>query len=243
MGIRKIASLCCLAALVCGVFWGQKHNLGNADNVTKAAAPMTTQNAVPVVNASGELVESPLKVDPTTGEVSSTSSASTVFTFTDSSSDPSAPGASLTSLYSYGGLLKYISGASGTATTILDKTLTQSKSITLFSPATGDSGEIQFNFGQAVTITRVACSTHGSGTSVTINLNKRSEATPDTSGTDVLSSGLVCDTDSQTSCSSGCSVNTITSASVAAHDPVALTISAVSGTPSVLRVHVEYTLQ
>lgn len=108
------------------------------------------------------------------------------------------------------------------------------KSITVFDPVTGDSGRIQFEFPVAVTITRISCSVKAA-TSATINLDERAEATPDTSGTAVLTSGLACDVDSAAS-------TTFSNAGIAANVPVALTISAVSGTPDTLRVHIEYTV-
>jgi hypothetical protein len=108
-----------------------------------------------------------------------------------------------------------------------------SKDLVLFDPVTGDSGRIQFKFPYAVTITKVTCNVKAS-TSATINLDKRAEGTPDTTGTSVLTSGLACIT-------TGASTTTFSSASVAADTPVALTISAVSGTPDTLRVHVYYT--
>jgi hypothetical protein len=108
------------------------------------------------------------------------------------------------------------------------------KSITLFDPVTGDSGRIQFEFPAAVTITSITCSVKAA-TSATINLDERAQATPDTSGTAVLTSDLACDTDSATS-------TTFSNASIAANVPVALTISAVSGTPDTLRVHISYTV-
>lgn len=108
------------------------------------------------------------------------------------------------------------------------------KSITIFDPVTGDSGRIQFEFPAAVTITSITCSVKAA-TSATINLDERSQATPDTSGTAVLTSDLACDTDSATS-------TTFSNASIAANVPVALTISAVSGTPDTLRVHISYSV-
>lgn len=107
------------------------------------------------------------------------------------------------------------------------------KSITLFDPVTGDSGRIQIMFPVAVTITRVACSVKAA-TSVTIQLDERVAATPDTAGTDVLTGSLACDTNQEVTTS-------FANAGIAAQVPVALTISAVSGTPDTLRVHIEYT--
>ncbi len=113
-------------------------------------------------------------------------------------------------------------------------------STTMFDPVIGDSGRGQFKLPVNGTITKVACSVKAA-TSVTINLDKRNSATPDTTGTDVLSSGLVCDTNEQTSCASGCSVNTITSGSVTADNPVAITFSNITGVPDTLRIYVTYT--
>ncbi len=125
------------------------------------------------------------------------------------------------------------SGAAGLKT--IASTLNSGvKSITIFDPVTGDSGRVQFYFPYAVTITRVVCSVKAA-TSVTINLDERAEATPDTSGTAVLTSGLACDVTSEAS-------TTFSNASIAANVPVALTISAVSGTPDTLRVHISYTV-
>lgn len=120
-----------------------------------------------------------------------------------------------------------------TSTQLATAQKTDMKSLTLFDPVTGDSGRIQIYFGQDVTITRVACSVKAA-TSVTINLEERAEATPDTAGTAVLTSNLVCDTNSESSI-------TFSNASIASRVPLALTIIAVSGTPDTLRVHVEYT--
>jgi hypothetical protein len=111
-------------------------------------------------------------------------------------------------------------------------TATLTKSITVFDPVTTDSGRVQLVFGSAVTITRVWCSVK-SGTSVSINLDERAEATPDTAGTAVMSTALVCDADSQ-------ATTTFANAGIAVRVPLALTISAVSGAVDTLRVHVEY---
>lgn len=126
---------------------------------------------------------------------------------------------------------------------VLQKTAVFTKSISLFDPVAGDSGRIQFAFGSAATITRVYCSTKTATSTVTMNLDERAEATPDTSGTNVLSADLVCDTGTRTSCASGCDVNTITNGSIAANAPVALTIASVANAPTDVRVHVDYTIQ
>lgn len=112
------------------------------------------------------------------------------------------------------------------------------KSIALLEPTTSDSATVSFQLPRDSTVARVSCAVMGTGT-VSINLNKRAENAPNTNGTNVLSSDLVCDNNSQTSCSSGCDVNTISSGGITARQLVVLTISAVSGTPNSVVVHVE----
>ncbi|HNY42326.1 MAG TPA: hypothetical protein PKJ41_18125 [Bryobacteraceae bacterium] len=108
------------------------------------------------------------------------------------------------------------------------------KSITLMDPVAGDSGRVQIMFPAAVTLTRIGCSVRGA-TSVSINLDERSAATPDTAGTPVMSSALVCDENEA-------SAMTFSNASIAARSPLALTLSVISGTPDTLRVFIEYTV-
>ena len=56
----------------------------------------------------------------------------------------------------------------------------------------------------------------------------------DTAGTDVLSSDVVCDTNTQ--------VGSLSSAAVTADQPIALMISAVANSPEVARIHFKYTI-
>jgi hypothetical protein len=121
---------------------------------------------------------------------------------------------------------KYIRGD---GTNFVASDLLVSKSISLLDPTTAESGAAQFYWQRAVTLERIACSTDA-GT-VSINLNERAESTPNTSGSDALSASLMCDTDSQTTTSFSDSVQ-------AADVPIALTITATSGAPTVVRVHV-----
>lgn len=111
---------------------------------------------------------------------------------------------------------------------------TYTKSWNISNPSTAESGDPQFTIPFAATVTRVWCNITDS-TSVTINLDERAEATPNTAGTAVLTSSLVCDTNGEVT-------TTFSNASIAQRVPVALTVSAVSGTPRALRVHVEYTI-
>lgn len=108
------------------------------------------------------------------------------------------------------------------------------QNINIPDPVTGDSGRFQFRLPFAGTMTSIACSVKAA-TSVTINVEKRAVSTPDTAGTAALTSNLACDTDSAVS-------TTFTSASIAADIPVAITITAVSGTPDVVRIHIKGTI-
>jgi hypothetical protein len=112
--------------------------------------------------------------------------------------------------------------------------ITWTKDITIFDPVAGDSGRIQFTLPKNVTITRVWCNVKAA-TSVVIQLNTRVEGTPDVSGTDNLTASLTCIT-------TGANTTSFASAAVTARAPIALTISAVTGTPDTLRVHVEGTV-
>lgn len=116
----------------------------------------------------------------------------------------------------------------GTAGAIIPK-VKVTKSITLFTPTTADTNKVQIYWPGTTTLTRVACSTD-SGT-VTIQFDERAEATPNTAGTNSLTSSLVCDTDSQVTTS-------FSDASIAVNVPWNLQITAVSGTPGVLRINV-----
>lgn len=105
------------------------------------------------------------------------------------------------------------------------------KEASLTNPVTGHSGVIQFAFPYDVTITRIWCSTD-TGT-VTIQFDERAEATPNTAGTTVMTSSLVCDNDTQ-------ATTTFTNAGIAARVPMNMAVSAVSGSPTIARFFVEY---
>lgn len=110
-----------------------------------------------------------------------------------------------------------------------------SQDITLFDPVMGDSGRIKFRLPFAGTVTSLACNVDAVATSVTINLDARAIATPNTAGTAVLTSGLACD-------SASAETTTITQAKLAAGVPVALTISGVTGTPATVNVTINGTI-
>ena len=116
------------------------------------------------------------------------------------------------------------------------------KSIWIDTPVVADSGRIQVMFPVAVHVTRVASSTKLATSTVTFNLDQRAAATPDTAGTNVLSADLVADTNQQTSCASGCDVNTITAGAIAANVPVAITISAIANAPTDVRIFIQGTI-
>lgn len=69
-------------------------------------------------------------------------------------------------------------------------------------PATLDPTSIWANRARAITITEVWCETDAN--TATINIQR-----DDGSAADLLSADLVCDTGEQTSCASGCDVDTI----------------------------------
>ncbi len=111
-------------------------------------------------------------------------------------------------------------------------------SYVLETPVVGDTGLLQWVAPVALTVVQISCSIDAGTAS--INVEERTEAAPNSAGVDALSSDLVCNTGTQTSCASGCDVNTITNGPIDASDPMALSISI--GTAGHVRVHVEYTI-
>jgi hypothetical protein len=107
----------------------------------------------------------------------------------------------------------------------------QTKSLTIFDPAVGDTNKVQLVFPTAATITRVWCSTD-TGT-VTAQLDERAEATPNTAGVDVLSGDLICDSNSEVT-------TAFANAAIAANVPLNLQIKGVASSPTVARIHVSY---
>ena len=121
-----------------------------------------------------------------------------------------------------------------TSTQLATANKTITKTINIFDPTTGDTNLVQIYWPAAVTLVRVACSID-TGTSVTIQFDERAEATPNTAGTDSLTSALVCDTDSQVTTS-------FSDAGIAIDVPHNLQITGVVGTPGVVRIHVKATV-
>lgn len=101
-------------------------------------------------------------------------------------------------------------------------------------PVTGDSGRFQAEVPSAATLLEVACNVEAA-TSVTIDLFERARATPGTGTTGMLTTPLACDTD-------GAVTTSFTDSALAGDVPLALGITAVSGTPGLVRVHVKYRL-
>lgn len=110
---------------------------------------------------------------------------------------------------------------------------TDTKDFSVPDPVVGDDQLVQPTFATAVTITRIWCSTDV-GT-VTIQFDERAEATPNTAGIDVMTTALVCDSDTQATTS-------FANATIAAEVPMNFDIDAVATSPTVVRVHVKYTI-
>ena len=110
---------------------------------------------------------------------------------------------------------------------------TISKSIVIFDPTTDDTNKVHIYWPAAVTLARIAYSVD-TGT-VSINFDERAEGTPNTAGTNTLSSALVCDTDSQVTTS-------FSDSGIAIDVPHNLQITATSGTPTIVRIHVKATI-
>jgi len=105
---------------------------------------------------------------------------------------------------------------------------TKTFSLTLISPTTGDTNKIQIEWPYAVTLTAMACSTD-TGT-VSIQWDKRTRTTPNTAGTNALTSTLVCDNDRQATTS-------FSSAGVSTTQVLSLQITATASSPTVVRIH------
>jgi len=99
---------------------------------------------------------------------------------------------------------------------------TDTKNINITSPGTGVTNLVQFTFALPATIGQVVCSVD-TGT-LTIQFDERAQATPNTAGTNIMTSSLVCDTNSQVTAA-------FDNAAIAADAPVNLQVTAASGTP------------
>lgn len=97
-----------------------------------------------------------------------------------------------------------------------------------------DKAFAQILFPTASTLTYVSCSTTANGTT-TIQADERAEITPNTSGTDVLTSPIVCDSNSATTTS-------FSNASMATRSLLSFDIDSSLGTPTTTRFCIEYTV-
>lgn len=97
------------------------------------------------------------------------------------------------------------------------------------NPVTGDSGKWQAQYSQAATISKVYCSTDA-GT-LDLNFQIRTEDFPNSTGTTVLASSLVCTT-------SGASTAVILNDSIPADRLLTPIVTATSGSPGVVRTTV-----
>ncbi len=106
-------------------------------------------------------------------------------------------------------------------------------SMVLENPVAADDDLLQHKLPLAYTITRVSCSTDV-GTA-TIQLDERTETTPNSAGTDIMTSTLVCDTNME-------ATTTFTNAGIAADALVSLEIISVATSPGVVRIHIDGTV-
>ncbi len=125
-------------------------------------------------------------------------------------------------------------GSGGLDCGALASTLEKNFSFYHSSDLTTYDAVAKIQFANAVTITEIACATD-TGTA-SINAEERAETTPNTAGTDAISSDLVCDSDQQ-------ATTTFSNAGIDADDWLTVTVSAVASSPTILNITVKYTLQ
>ena len=106
------------------------------------------------------------------------------------------------------------------------------KDVEIDNPVAGnDSAKVQLTWSKTggATLQRVWCSTD-QGT-LSINFDVRTEAAPDTPGTNILSSNLVCNSTTATA-------NTFAVGVVPQYAPLNLQINAAAGSPGIVRLHI-----
>jgi hypothetical protein len=103
-------------------------------------------------------------------------------------------------------------------------------SFALFAPSTQDSGSLQHETSTPYQLVSVSCSTDHDA--ATINLDVRTEGSPNTAGAAVLASPLVC---TSAGTATGAPASPL---AIAANTPVALQVLGTAGLPGVVRVHV-----
>lgn len=116
---------------------------------------------------------------------------------------------------------------------LTDDNKTITKDITITSPTTALTNLAQIYWPSAnsgMTLIKVECSIDA-GTSVTIQLDERAVSTPNTAGTNSMTSALVCDTNSQ-------STTSFSDSAIAGAVPHNLQITGVSGSVGAVRIHI-----
>jgi hypothetical protein len=109
----------------------------------------------------------------------------------------------------------------------------QIENFAIVNPTTALTGYAQAEWPTAVTILGWGCSTD-TGTA-TINFQSRVRTTPNTAGDNIGDAAVVCDTNSEGS-------GALSNAGISTSEVVAITITATSGTPNVLRAFLGYTI-
>lgn len=104
-------------------------------------------------------------------------------------------------------------------------------SFSIISPTESDDGFFQAEMAEAITLTTIACWTDAAGQTVTIQFDERGSTTPNSAGTDVLTTPLECDSDRAES-------SAFDNAVIAAGAILSMDVDTVSGTPGVVRVSV-----
>lgn len=117
---------------------------------------------------------------------------------------------------------------------LADNALTHIVSSFIANPQLTNDGFVQFKFPNNVTIQRVSCSAANAST-VTIRLDERAETSPNSAGSIVMSSDLVCDSNSQITTS-------FSDNAIATNAILNMDIITRSGSTPALRIHVEYTI-
>lgn len=106
--------------------------------------------------------------------------------------------------------------------------------LNLENPSTTDTGTFQWKPKNSLVLTRITCNTDQG--SAAINFDLRTEASPNIPGAPVLQAALPCN-------STGVFTTAFATSSIPGLTPAALDVVSVSGSPRVIRIHLEYQLQ
>ena len=111
---------------------------------------------------------------------------------------------------------------------------TYTKSFSIITPTTTQTNLVRFPLSISnATITRVRCDTTTATSTATIQLDERAPTTPNTAGTNVLTSAIACDTDEQATTS-------FTNAGITGRNLINVQITATANTPAVVNFTIEY---